>query len=174
MPQIVPQSASFPLTLFPPNMPLLLSAPKIAGLLMPPRPSEPPPPEPEAEPVARVFTYRHARFAELTEGEYAAFIRATDILLEVGVNYMLGVMNEDALRAAEIVFHRGVGGAKSKYPLNPEAYSAERDADFIGLAVRLPRAFSDEARDRARARMEAQLTAYRAKQESQGVNYDAI
>ncbi len=78
---IVPQSASFPLTLFPPNMPLLLPAPRIAGLL-PARCGDPPPDPP---PNVAGFTYNNPRLAKLPPDQRDRLYVAAQTLLDVAL-----------------------------------------------------------------------------------------
>src|SRR5579859_5396374 len=122
--------------------PLLLPAPRIAGLIAATSATSEPPSKPSPE-----FTYRNAMLTDLSADRRAQFIDAVTMLLDVAVAYAHGDMNDNALRAAQVVFHRYLTGHSPDRPLNPVAYRAERDADLLdwwaGASRRL--AASEEA-----------------------------
>ncbi len=74
--------------------------------------------------------------ADLTAPQRERLYEATRMLLEIAVEFMVGTFTEDALRAAEVVFHRAVGGKSAIRPLSPASYNAEIDADWIELVAR--------------------------------------
>jgi len=113
--------------------PLLLPAPRIAGLIAATSVTSKPLPE---------FTYRNARLADLSAGRRAQLIEAATTLLDVAVAVMCGDMNDSALRAAQVLFHRQLTGHSPDRPLNPVAYRAERDADLLDWWVGASRRLS--------------------------------
>ncbi len=123
--RILPQSASASYSHFPVGQ-HLLSAPHIAGLLPARVPSSEPPP----------FTFDRPALADLTAPQHERLYEAAEMLLEIAVEFMVGTFTEDALRAAEVVFHRAVGGRSAIRPLSPASYNAEIDADWIELVAR--------------------------------------
>src|SRR5579864_1039278 len=106
--------------------PLLLPAPRIAGLIAATSVTSEPPPKPSPE-----FTYHNAALTELSAGQLTPFIEAVTTLLDVAVAYAHGDMSDNALRAAQVLFHRQMTGHSPDRPLNPVAYRAERDADLL-------------------------------------------
>lgn len=129
----IPQSTPFSYASFPAV--LLLPAPHIAGLL----PAHCP------EPQAETFTYTNSRLADLTAEQHEKLFNVTQTLLDVTVSFLLGDVNADAFRAAEVLFHRAAGGPPSTRPLNPERYRAERDADLLDWLVTAARRRNGEA-----------------------------
>jgi hypothetical protein len=110
---------------------LLLPAPRIAGLIgatsvtsLPGQASQPPTSSPE-------FVYRNAALTELSPERCAQFIDAVTTLLDVAVAYAHGDMNDNALRAAQVLFHRQLTGHSPDRPLTPLAFRSERDADLL-------------------------------------------
>jgi hypothetical protein len=61
------------------------------------------------------------------------------MLLEIAIEFMVGALSDDALRAAEIVFHRAAGGQSAIRPLGPAAFNAESDADWLEMLARAKR-----------------------------------
>jgi len=108
------------------HAPLLLSAPRIAGLIAATSVTSEPPPKPSAE-----FSYRNGLLAELSAERRSQFIDAATTLLDVAVVYSHGDMSDNALRAAQVLFHRQLTGHSPDRPMNPVAYRAERDADLL-------------------------------------------
>ncbi len=123
--RILPQSASATYSHFP-TAQLLLCAPPIAGLL--------PVRVPSSEPLP--FTFDHPALADLTTPQRERLYEATRTLLEIAVEFMVGTFTEDALRAAEVVFHRAAGGKSAIRPLSSASYNAEIDADWIEMVAR--------------------------------------
>jgi len=78
--------------------------------------------------------------ADLTPVQREHLYEATNVLLEIAVEFMIGVLNEDAIRAAEVLFHRAVGGKSTVRPLSPQAFNAEIDADWLEMLARAKRA----------------------------------
>src|SRR5579864_1788226 len=124
------------------STPLLLPAPRIAGLIAATSVTSEPPPKLSPE-----FTYRNATLTDLSTEQHTRFTDAVTTLLDVAVAYTHGAMNENALRAAQVLFHRQLTGHSPDRPLTPVAYRAERDADlldwWVGATRRL--AASEEA-----------------------------
>jgi len=115
---------------------LALPAPvPIAGLLPARVPSSEPPSDAPAP-----FIFDRPALAELTAAQREHLYDATNVLLEIAVEFMLGTFNEDAIRAAEVLFHRAVGGKSSLRPLSPAAFNAEIDADWLEMLARAKRA----------------------------------
>ena len=102
--------------------PLLLPAPHIAGLIAATSVTS----KPSAE-----FTYRNPTLAALPAEHRSQFIDAVTTLLDVAVAYAHGDLNDNALRAAQVLFHRQLTGHSPDRPLTPTAYRAERDAELI-------------------------------------------
>ena len=132
--RIVSQSASASYSHFPPMLALPAPAP-IAGLLPARVPSSEPPSDAPAP-----FIFDRPALAELTAAQREHLYDATNVLLEIAVEFMLGTFNEDAIRAAEVLFHRAVGGKSSLRPLSPAAFNAEIDADWLEMLARAKRA----------------------------------
>jgi len=115
---------------------LALPAPApIAGLLPARVPSSEPPSDAPAP-----FIFDRPALAELTAAQREHLYDATNVLLEIAVEFMIGVLNEEAIRAAEVLFHRAVGGKSSIRPLSPAAFNAEIDADWLEMLARAKRA----------------------------------
>lgn len=57
-------------------------------------------------------------------------------------------LNENALRAAEVIFHRAAGGQSGVGTAGPKAYGAEVDADLMEWAIGASKRMA-EARERA-------------------------
>lgn len=115
------------------STPLLLPAPRIAGLIAATSVTSQAPPKSSPD-----FTYRNASLTDLAAEERAQFIEAVTTLLDVAVAYVHGDMNDNALRAAQVLFHRQLTGHSPDRsgrhigrPLHPTAYRAERDADLL-------------------------------------------
>ncbi len=123
---IVHQSVPASYSHFPAQPQLLLAAPRIAGLLPARVPSSEVPPEPDA-PLR--FIFDRPSLADLTDQQREHLYESTSKLLEIAIEFMVGTFNEEALRAAEVIFHRGVGGKSALRPLGPKAFNAEVDAD---------------------------------------------
>ena len=131
--RIVPQSASASYCPFPPMLALPAPAP-IAGLL-PARVLSSEPPKQVAP-----FIFDRPALADLSAQQREHLYEATNVLLEIAVEFMIGALNEDAIRAAEVLFHRAVGGKSSIRPLSPAAFNAEIDADWLEMLARAKRA----------------------------------
>ena len=109
---------------------LALPAPRIAGLL----PAHVGPlPKPSAE-----FTYHNAALTALSPERCDQLIDAVTTLLDVAVAHATGEMNDNALRASQVLFHRQLTGhspegpgRQAGKPTHPTAYRAERDADML-------------------------------------------
>ena len=129
VPQFVPPS-------YCPFLPMLaLPAPApIAGLLPARVPSSEPPNAPAP------FIFDRPALADLSAQQREHLYDATNVLLEIAVEFMIGALNEDAIRAAEVLFHRAVGGKSSIRPLSPAAFNAEIDADWLEMLARAKRA----------------------------------
>jgi len=130
----VPQSGRVSHSLYPPQPLLLPAPPPIAGLLPARVPSSEPPNAPAP------FIFDRPALADLTVAQREHLYDATNVLLEIAVEFMLGTFNEDAIRAAEVLFHRAVGGKSSLRPLSPAAFNAEIDADWLEMLARAKRA----------------------------------
>ncbi len=149
--RILPQSASASYSHFPAQPHLMLNAPHIAGLLPARVPSSEPPPN-----VPAPFIFDRPALADLTAVQREHLYEAADVLLEMAVEFMVGTFSEDALRAAEVIFHRGVGAKSALRPLGPAAFNAEVDADWLELLARAQRS-------RPITHTEAQATVRRAR-----------
>jgi len=132
--RIVSQSVSPSYCHFPTMLALPAPAP-IAGLLPARVPSSEAPPNAPAP-----FTFDRPALADLTTAQREHLYDATNVLLEIAVEFMLGTFNEDAIRAAEVLFHRAVGGKSTIRPLSPAAFNAEIDADWLEMLTRAKRA----------------------------------
>ena len=115
---------------------LCLPAPQIAGLL----PARVPSSEPSQDSAPAPFIFDRPNLADLTPAQRVRLYEAADMLLEVAVEFMVGTFNEDALRAAEVMFHRAAGGQSAIRPLGPAAFNAEIDADWLEMLARAKRA----------------------------------
>lgn len=113
--------------------PLLQSGVRIAGLLPARVPSSEPPPEQDS-PLR--FVFDRPSLADLSNQQRDHLFKSANILLEIAIEFMVGAFNEDALRAAEVMFHRGVGGKSAIRPLGPQAFKAENDADWFAMVAR--------------------------------------
>ena len=133
--RIVPQSASASYSHFPLMLALPAPAP-IAGLL----PARVPSSEPPKQAAPAPFIFDRPALADLTAAQREHLYEATNVLLEIAVEFMIGVLNEEAIRAAEVLFHRAVGGKSSIRPLSPAAFNAEIDADWLEMLARAKRA----------------------------------
>jgi len=135
MMRIVSQSAVTSHSYF--SVPLMLAAPRIAGLLPARVPSsaaaEPPP-------ACQPFVFDRPALAELSTAQRTSLYDAAETLLDIAVEFMLGTFQEDTLRAAEVVFHRAAGGQSAIRPLGPQAFNAENDADWLETLARAKRA----------------------------------
>ncbi len=108
---------------------LLLSAPKIAGLL--PAQAESLHINDAPDTSKGSFTYSNARLADVPESQCERLTAGMQALMDVAVAYALDEVNEAALRAAEVLFHRAAGGSIPAHPRSPQAYCAERDAELV-------------------------------------------
>jgi len=133
--RIVSQSAVTSYSYFSAQQPLMLPAPRIAGLLPARVPSSAEPP-PDCQP----FVFDRPALAELSTTQRASLYEAAETLLDIAVEFMLGTFQEDALRAAEVVFHRAAGGQSAIRPLGPQAFNAESDAAWLQTLARAKRA----------------------------------
>ena len=131
--RIVSQSVSPSYCHFPPMLALPAPVP-IAGLLPARVPSSEPPNAPAP------FIFDRPALADLSAQQREHLYDATNVLLEIAVEFMLDTFNEDAIRAAEVLFHRTVGGKSSIRPLSPAAFNAEIDADWLEMLARAKRA----------------------------------
>src|SRR5579859_6741135 len=120
---ILPNSQPVSYSLFPPL--LMLPAPKVAGLLG----SGTPQPDPAT------FTFTDPRLATLNADERQKFADAAQNLLNVALRFAADELNEDALRAAQVLFHRKLTGHSPKRPLTPTAFKAEGDADMLDVML---------------------------------------
>ena len=112
---------------------LALPAPApIAGLLPARVPSSEPPKYSEPAP----FIFDCPSLADLTEAQRERLYEGANVLLEIAIEFMIGTFNEDALRAAEVMFHRAAGGKSAIRPLGPQAFKAENDADWFAMVAR--------------------------------------
>ena len=127
MPRIVPQSV--PASYCPM---LALPAPKIAGLL--------PAHVPSSMPPSTRYVFASPALDDLSNQQQNRLFDATEMLLDIAVEFMRGTFNEDALRAAETVFHRAVGGHSVARPLSPKQFNAELDADWFEMLARAKQA----------------------------------
>lgn len=105
----------------------LLPAPRIAGLL--PARAESLRGSQDAD--SANFMYQNARLSEVPFPQQERLAKATTNLLDVAVAFALGELNEAALRAAEVVFHRAIAGRSPVQARNPAEYCAEMDADVL-------------------------------------------
>ena len=117
--------------------PLLLPAPRIAGLLAARSVSSPGQAN-QAPTSSAEFTYHNGGLTRLSAEQCAEFMDAVTTLLDVAVAYANGDMNDNALRAAQVLFHRQMTGHSPEgpgrldgRPIHPTAYRAERDADML-------------------------------------------
>ena len=133
--RIVQQSASASYSHFSPMLALPAPAP-IAGLL----PARVPSSEPPKQAAPAPFIFDRPALADLSAQQREHLYEATNVLLEIAVEFMIGALNEDAIRAAEVLFHRAVGGKSSIRPLSPAAFNAEIDADWLEMLARAKRA----------------------------------
>ena len=131
--RIVSQSVSASYCHFPPMLALPAPAP-IAGLLPARVPSSEPPKQ------AAPFIFDRPALSDLTTIQREHLYEATNMLLEIAIEFMVGTFNEDAIRAAGVLFHRAVGGKSSLRPLSPQAFNAEIDADWLEMLARAKRA----------------------------------
>jgi len=131
--RIVSQSVSPSYCHFPPML-ALPAPPPIAGLLPARVPSSEPPKQ------AAPFIFDRPTLTDLTAQQREHLYDATNVLLEIAVEFMIGALNEEAIRAAEVLFHRAVGGKSSLRPLSPAAFNAEIDADWLEMLARAKRA----------------------------------
>ena len=134
MAQIIPDGVSLFYSPF-----LALPAPKIAGLL--PAHAGQASQAPTGTSAAK-FTYRNAALARLSAERCAQLIDSVTMLLDVAVAYANSEMNDNALRAAQVLFHRQLTGHSpdgpgrhNGRPIHPTAYRAERDADMLEWLV---------------------------------------
>ena len=115
---------------------LALPAPApIAGLL----PARVPSSESPKQAAPAPFIFDRPVLADLSTAQRERLYDATNVLLEIAVEFMVGTFNEDAIRAAEVVFHRAVGGKSVVRPLSPQAFNAEIDADWLEMLARQTR-----------------------------------
>lgn len=129
---------------------LLLPAPKIAGLL--PARVGVEPEQAATQPVS-AFIYDTPQLAELPTEKRECLLDAARTLLDVAVGFVLDDLNEDALRAAQVLFHRQIVGHSPRRPMNPVTYRAERDADILEWALSAAKA-SRQLAERREARAE--------------------
>jgi len=116
---------------------LALPAPApIAGLL----PARVPSSEPPKQAAPAPFIFDRPALADLSAQQREHLYNATNVLLEIAVEFMIGALNEEATRAAEVLFHRAIGGKSSLRPLSPAAFNAEIDADWLEMLARAKRA----------------------------------
>jgi len=120
---IVPQPNPFFYSPF-----LALPAPHIAGLL----PAGTLPNQPPIDSVAPYIFDRPA-LADLTVDQRTRLCEATDMLLEIAIEHLLGNFDENVLRAAEVIFHRAAGGKSPLRQVGPAAFHAELDADWLTI-----------------------------------------
>ncbi len=107
---IVSQSAPFSLTLFPPNMPLLLSAPKIAGLLPANVPSS------SATAASDTFTHRNPALANLSDPTREKLFEAVGALLDLAAACLTHDptdLDDMAFIVAEADLRRAVFGVRT-------------------------------------------------------------
>jgi|SRR5579859_3923899 len=106
---------------------LLLTAPNIAGLL----PAQAQSLQDDEHGQQPIFECCGPRLQRLSPTAREQLLTAIEKLLEVAVAFSLGEMNEAALRAAEVIFHRAIAGPSTPRPRNPIEYCAEKDADVL-------------------------------------------
>jgi hypothetical protein len=114
----------------------MLSAPQIAGLL----PARVESSQKQTNDFLPPFIFDRPALADLPAAQRIGLFEATEVLLEIALGFMLGGLNEEALRAAEVVFHRAAGGQSVIRPLGPQAFNAECDADWLEMLARAKRA----------------------------------
>ncbi len=130
--RIVPQAAPNSHSLFPPPL-LMLPAPRIAGLL-PARvavTSGEPPPAPDLS----IFTYTHPGLAELPTAQREKLLNGAKVLLDVALDFALNGLAEDALRAAEVLFHRAAGGQPPKHFKSPKEFSIDHQSKLMEIMI---------------------------------------
>jgi len=90
---------------------LALPAPKIAGLL----PSG-------LKPSPAPFVFDRPALADLNMAQRDRLYQAAEVLLEFAVEFIVGTFNENALRAAEVLFHRATGAQSPIKTVGPASY----------------------------------------------------
>ncbi len=113
--------------------PICLPAPKIAGLLMPPRALEP---ERATAPVPTLFEYGNVRLAKLDKPIRQQLTVAVERLLDGVLLYLLGEQDRPAFAAAETRFFRTVhslhrGGLDTPPPARSRIDILNRPAPII-------------------------------------------
>lgn len=143
--RIVHQSELNSYSLLPENPPLLLSAPKIAGLL--PAKTEH---KNRQEESPTAFTYHNSTIATLSSAQFNRFSEAAARLLDAAIAALTGGINEDELRTAEARFHLDITGKPIR---TSQLHLAELDADLImwmeDSAARMASARRDSEREMA-------------------------
>ena len=152
--RIVSQSAPVSYSRFSAQAQLLLPAPHIAGLLTA---GTIPSTAPIDTPLPYVFD--RPALADLSQIQRARLFEATDILLEIAIEHLVGAFGENALRAAEVLFHRAAGGQSALRPVGPAAFHAEIDADWLTTIAEAKR-----IKPMSTAEAESTLDAIRARQ----------
>jgi hypothetical protein len=126
---ILSQSGSFSYSLFPPY-PLLNPPP--ARLLLP-APKGYQYQKQQQAPIT--ITYSHELLRDLDEAQRDRLLNGITTLLDVSIGQMLGLLNMDAFRAAQVAFSRAITGEAPPRPNTPAAFHAEMDAWLIGEMV---------------------------------------
>ena len=81
------------------------------------------------------FTFVDWRLATLDAEQRRRFSDAAQTLLGVALRFAIDEMNEDALRAAQVLFHRKLTGHSPRRPMTPVAFRAEGDADLLDVLL---------------------------------------
>src|SRR5438045_2276765 len=92
--------------MFPPSVPLLLCAPRIAGLL--PAHIAPPPPKLESSPRSESFVYANPRLKKLAPDSHDTFFTNVCDLLDTALKVLTGESDEFALLLAGRLFHDAI------------------------------------------------------------------
>jgi|SRR5579859_790822 len=135
--------------------PLMLPAPKIAGLLGSGRHSAPGAQAAglnqednancllDSAPVFRpgqdesAFTFTDPRLERLSSDQRRKLFDAAATLLEVAIRFSLDELNDNALRAAASLFARKLTGEPAKHYQNPAHFRAEQDAALLDWLLKV-------------------------------------
>jgi hypothetical protein len=156
---IVSQFASFSHSVFPPY-PLLPAPPRRLLLSAPKDYHHKHDNRQKQAPIT--ITYTHDLLPDLTEAQQRQLVHAMTTLLDVSVAHLLGLLNTDAFRAAQVAFSREITGQNPPRPHTPSAFNADMDAWLVDHMIMSGRG-EKAARERDEQFIDSLIKAFREK-----------
>jgi len=109
---------------------LALPAPRLAGYLPSGKIADPPPPPPPVEP----FTYNSLFLTELNAEQRAKLFEAVGALLDVGIEFMRGTLNEHLVMTAIMLYRQAIASEPVK-ARNPAEFKALMDTPILQFMI---------------------------------------